>query len=401
MDLSKMRKRTNQIITKPPTPTSWVEVVYRDGKERSRQVYPGTCPASGITTEYYDVVTKEFKKKSASGDVIVSPMYKKVHNVILKPFTGSMAVVGDAEKRDTQTGQGTLPPVPFPKFRLEAPANLVDNAITKAFAGVNANEANVPLWLGEAKEGVKMFCDIGASLYSLYRATATQREKYLKGKMSIKEMQGMTLALQYGILPLEQQLDDFSKLFKMKKDQRYTSRGFKNHEDSTTYTYDIENNGSTKVVVSCAEKLVVHVRAGVLYDVNCDGLSAIERYVQPGEIASAAWALSRLSFVIDWFINVGDTIKSWSPATGCNILGQWVTVEETRTITLDAHYVDAYPGYPEYNINLACEADLEVTVKTRERVDPLSRPIIPRISVDLNLSKVFSLILLFTKIRNK
>lgn len=401
MDKTKMRKRMLQTITRPPSLTRWVETSYSDGREVTRSVSDGSCPASGITTEYYDVVTKGFKKRSANGDVIVSPMYKKVHNVITKPFAGSMSVTSKRDAKFTQTGVGTLPPVPFPEFRLALPTGLVDNAITKAFAGVNANETNVPLWLGEAREGVKMFCDIGASLLKLYRATETQRKQYLKGKMTVSEMQSMTLALQYGILPLEDQLDSLSKLFKMKKDQRYTSRGMKHHEDRTTYTYDANNNGFNKVVVSCAETLVVHVRAGVLYEVNATGLTAIERYVQPGEIASAAWALTRLSFVTDWFINVGDTIASWSPAVGCNILGQWVTVEETRRLALDAHYVDHVEDNLNYNFGLSHTSDLEVSIKWREPVDPLSRPIIPRISVDLNLSKVLSLILLFAKVQNK
>lgn len=398
MDLSTMRHRKTQ-NTSSVKPTKWTMKYYdKNANLLDTTYYHDTCPASGITVDFYDINNRGFKKRSANGEVIVSPMYKRTHIAYQQPIEA-------VEHSNYLDGgyavcSGTLPPVPFPEPKLAVPRFGEDNAITQSFANVNMNENNVPLWLGEAKEGIKMFCDIGESLWKLYKSTEAARKAYLKGKLSVKEAQSMTLALQYGILPLEQQLDALSNLFEVKKDQRYTARGLFHHEQERSFDYFIRDNGITRCRVKGKEYLAVHIRAGCLYEVNASGLTPIERYIQPGEIASAMWALSRLSFVIDWFINVGNTIKSWSPATGCNILNSWVTVETARLIELEASYEPA-PNHPFVYENISGRGtqELQIVEKRRERVDPFNRPIIPRISVNLNLSKVFSLILLFAKVK--
>lgn len=399
MDLNDMRHRKTQ-HTSDSKSTEWVMKFYdKNAKLLNTDVYYDQCPPLGTTVDFYDVNNRGFKKRSARGEVIVSPMFKRTHIVYQQPIRA----VEHSIYRDGGYAvcSGTLPPVPFPEFNLQVPRFGEDNAITQSFANVNMNANNVPLWLGEAKEGIKMFCDIGESLWKLYKSTEAARKAYLKGMLSVKEAQSMTLALLYGILPLEQQLDALSNLFEIKKDQRYTARGIFHHEQERNFDYFIRDNNITRCRVKGKEYLAVHIRAGCLYEVNATGLTPIERYVQPGEIASAMYALARLSFVIDWFLNVGNTIKSWSPATGCNILDSWVVVETARLIELEASY-EPSPKHPfEYeSISGTGTQELQIVEKRRVRVDPLKRPILPRISVNLNLSKVFSLILLFAKVRS-
>lgn len=55
--------------------------------------------------------------------------------------------------------------------------------------------------------------------------------------------------------------------------------------------------------------------------------------------ASWAWELTTLSFVIDWFANVGDFISSWTDFVGLDLVNPYVTYSGTTMRT------DRYPNY--------------------------------------------------------
>lgn len=50
------------------------------------------------------------------------------------------------------------------------------------------------------------------------------------------------------------------------------------------------------------------------------------------EVPLALWELVPFSFVVDWFVNVGDWITAMTPKLGVNILAEGVTVEHNRSI---------------------------------------------------------------------
>ena len=345
-------------------------------------------------TEMWDVSTPGFKKRSASGQVINSPM-KVVHEIAKCP---AYAVTEYTPHTSGlyYTGSGTYG-ILVPTYKLSVPQRYIDNAITSAFSKVTITESDTLLWLGEMRESIEMFYSMGQSLLKLARLTKKQRDAYFKGKLSVKEAQSLTLQIQYGILPLEQQFQSWCDgLLKTLPPGRKTVRGFGKYEDSTTYDYvNPEQNWEIRSHVE--ETLEANIRAGVLFDVDPPAFPQAA-FVEPRAIFTTAYALARLSFVIDWFINVGPTIAAWSPTVGTNILTAWVAVEEIHTVTCTDKQVGVKNDWEVLqNISGQTTGIRQWIIKTRYPVSLADRPIFPRITLDLNLSKIASLILLFAK----
>lgn len=222
--------------------TSSMRYRVRTSKEETARTYwdwshydsQGSRDAGGLIESYpvmsrhvdhmWDVSTKGFTAKSGKGNIINSPMLKEQR---IEEYA-IYATQENTPLKDggTFTGSG-LEVARAPQFTLDLPERIIDSAVTEAFANVSANESNALLWAGEARESIKMFYDIGKRLYQLVKATAEQRKAYLKGKLSIKEAQSMTLGLLYGLVPLSEAFEQWRKgLLKILPKGRQTFRGF-------------------------------------------------------------------------------------------------------------------------------------------------------------------------------
>lgn len=354
--------------------------------------------------QMWDVVVKDFHRRSKQGEIFNNPMYSEHVKVEtpLGPFAGKS---GEGSRRfrelDTVLSYSNSD---FDELRtLDWDERGINTSITAAYAGVTASEQNAVLWLGEFRETVKMFADIGKGLYSLWQKTKAQRAKWAKGKLTIPEAQSLTLGILYGIVPLEQSITQVMEgLFNLKSDDsRQTSRGFSVTTDLASDSDSQLLWGRDRISNSWAESLETKVRAGVLYDVDIDDLPRLAIIADPKQIVETAYALARLSFVIDWFINVGNTLKAWSPTTGTRILTAFVSIEETYSIDVQGTwFVEPRPGYSS-SIRGERTGKKMVKRKYRYPIDRSDLAILPRVDVNLDLDKIFALVLLFAKVKNK
>jgi hypothetical protein len=96
---------------------------------------------------------------------------------------------------------------------------------------------------------------------------------------------------------------------------------------------------------------------GVIYEV--DVRSTPERIAASlglgiDRLPSTIWELIPLSFVVDWFVNVGQWIQASVPVFGQTVLAAWITtvVEETKNLSLVTHTTLGPDGsYPSQTWN--------------------------------------------------
>ena len=394
IDTSSMRYRV-RTSKEETTRTYWDWSHYDSNGNRDNGGLIESFPVMGRHVDHmWDIPTKGFTAKSGKGDIINSPMLQEKR-------IEQYAVYATQENTPLKdggayTGSG-LEVARAPQFTLDLPERIIDSAVTKAFANVSANESNALLWAGEARESIKMFYDIGKRLYELVRATADQRKAYLKGKLSIKEAQSMTLGLLYGLVPLSEAFEQWRKgLLKILPKGRQTFRGFNTHSDRTSYSYE-ELIHNWKIDIFVTETIDSNVRAGVLADIDPPPVTVLT-LLEPRAVVSTAYALSRLSFVVDWFINVGNWLCSWSPTVGTNILSSWVVIETEQKITARNKWLPVLNDWEKtQSVSGNGTATISLKRKLRIPVSPSNRPYLPSVDVNLNIDKIFALILLFGK----
>lgn len=343
----------------------------------------------------WDIPTPGFKRLQKEGKVLNKPMLKEEirENFAIFPFRESTKFDSGASILGNGFALATCP-----QPTLSVPDRIIDSAVTKAFARVSANNSNLLLWLGEFRETVDMFYDIGKRLYKLVKATEAQRIAYLKGKLSLKEAQSMTLGLLYGIMPLSEAFEQWREgLLNLLPRGRQTFRGFNVFSDSKTTTFDVESGSWHSTRVSVHETLEANIRAGVLADIDPPEF-LVSAILEPRAVISTAYALARLSFVVDWFLGVGNWLKSWSPTVGTKILASWVVIETKHSVKADHEkYAVLNPGEISQTVSGNGTGTVDIVRKLRLPVNPSDRPYLPTIDVNLNMDKIFSLILLFGK----
>lgn len=394
-DLASMRYRLDTSF-EVPGQTTWSfqrfnpEGIIDDQGSTSRNVI-----VSRYKKHMWDIPTSGFKKLQAEGKILNKPMLQEEvrEDYPLFPFQETTSW----QTGTTLRGSGlALATCPYPT--LTVPERLIDSAVTKAFAEVSANKSNALLWAGEFKETIQMFYNIGRRLYKLYKSTEAQRKAYYKGKLSLKEQQSMTLGLLYGLMPLSEAFAQWREgLFNILPKGRQTFRGFNSHSDSKNTSYEETYGYWHTTKISVKETLEANIRAGVLADIDPPEFT-ISVILEPRAVVSTAWALSRLSFVVDWFIGTGNWLASWSPTVGTKILASWVVIETKHTV--EAHHekfavVD--PGEKSQTVTGNGTGKVTIVKKQRVPVNPSERPYLPAINVDLNMDKIFALILLFGK----
>lgn len=357
---------------------------------------------------FYDISIKGFHKKQAAGEIFNNPMIRteEEFKVPLIKYSRSWEV----HNNHLETIKGTISvPPPADHSYPDDISGLIDNAIVDAYAGISANEGNTLLWLGEMKETISMLMSIGTQLKTLYQSTKAARKAWAKGKLSVKEQQGLTLAIVFGILPLEQQIADFMDgLFKIKQLQsRQTARGFRvktksvnGNEGSTAgrFVRTLDNNVQLYPSHQWTEHLEIQVRAGVLYEIDIDAnLPWLAVIADPKQVVSTAYALARMSFVIDWFVNVGGVLSAWAPTAGTKELSAWVTVDVTSTIVGST---DLMHNAGDISSIVGTSSWQKVSrTKWRKAVSRADLAIFPPLDINLDVSKLLLLVLLFAKIK--
>lgn len=394
MDLTQMRHRTRGSLS-TATDTAWTVTVFDpSGRQAAKYFNPGVTNLATSRELMWDIPTPGFKKRSYEGQIINSPMRREVYVSDTPPTVVSSHTVYKDGGSATVKG---IQPLHVPSFSLKTPQLSIDTAVTKAYANITANEQNALLWLGEFRETIDMFHSMGQSLLRLYRSTALQRKRYIEGKLTVSEAQSLTLGLLYGLLPLSQSIEQWQKgLLKHKPAGRNTARGFNTFTETKNFSYDA-GDANFKIQVTGTESLKTNIRAGVLYDVQLPPFPYVTA-IDVKSVVSTLYALSRLSFVLEWFINVGATLTAWSPALGTNELSAWVVIEEKFSISVDNTWSPKLEAHETSQSASGFSAGSVMwTVKRRIPIDRSDLNVLPRLDINLNLDKIFALMLLFLK----
>lgn len=162
--------------------------------------------------------------------------------------------------------------------------------------------------------------DVGGALRSLGRTTGHRDVKRVRDKLDSSDLSGAWLAMQYGWLPTMSDVYEASRAFAFRNEsrmQRYVVRTKAKKEfDSST----------SKPNWSCPSTWTYSKQ--IQYELAEDFSLSAPRALGLTDPASVAWELLPWSFVIDWFLPIGDYISALNVIPF--LKGKyWITHKET------------------------------------------------------------------------
>lgn len=334
--------------------------------------FVGTLDRFPTSTTMVDEVVPNFKVRSASGEVFNNPMSRVTESHLGYPGIFSRNEVryaSDANGQSFQTNFGANGTWYISHWRdfMESDLPTVDVsrveqlAITKAYADRNGTDFSAFVAIGEAKSTVEWFISIFTRAISFYRnwkkklLKAENLLKHSKGdaaKRAYEDLENLRMEYRYAVRPLLADMEGIANaLHGAKLSPRQTFRGFVS--DSVKRTIPLSGKVACpdggfhhiNIAGSTTYSIEVECRAGVLTEIDFSVFDNFSRKMGFTQSVAAAYDLLPLSFVLNWFINMGDFILAWQPNAGVKDLAAWVKtttrISQSTVVHGSASYVRA------------------------------------------------------------
>lgn len=313
-------------------------------KQSSGDLPPRT---SVIEVPRETVSNPSFNKRKMQGEIIVSPMKVGKLTIVEYPYTvnpstvelhqqhrslpgdpnfstktllgRTVSIVSGKYVSGTWYAQGarTLGSaklyMPFDKSRYTAllsAGEISDKLVVDTAASLNEVTLDLLTNLAELPETVKMVQDIlgfaGNKLKAFKTAEKRLKKKLLKQGVPQNELQAadalasLWLQFRYGIMPVYYTLQDIKNVLKDKFAAEYV-------KESKTLNHILEPEQGFQGAISSVSSCWMKRR----FDPT-DSSAQFRRVFGVNPLVTA-WELTTLSFVVDWFVNVGDVISTLSP----------------------------------------------------------------------------------------
>lgn len=395
-----------------------------------------TGPGKYEFTTMEDVVTPRFKTLSSRGGIINSPMKRVTiketssipvidHTYVFDRWENCSPTGRYLEYGGTSIGEATVlnllgvgTPLALPfcedPITPAEKASFTEQAITAAWSEVDLSDHELLQSIGEARESYDLLVGAFRNLLRLasisddpvrFAKWVRKKKNAIKNSKNldrdiIDQVSDLWMLLRYGLRPLAQEVISILNAWNGSiKRGRKTFRGSKmlvKTADEVLTNKLISGDSGCQIVSNCTQ--IFNVRSGVLTDVELTNPLLVWGIQNP---VSSAYALARLSFVLDWFVNVGKLVRSWEPKVGFRVLSSWVVTELITTHIVYGRnpfsdVINSGDHYPNFRVvdnhyhYLTVPRFTKVTTE-KERLPNPPRPVRPHISVNLNLAKVFDL----------
>lgn len=253
-------------------------------------------------------------------------------------------------------------------FTFEFDQGLAFSAVNEAYAGLNEARIAGLTQLFELKESVEMLSDIAVEAIKMFTALKRSRTrdtlwKHLvaagvtpwfsrkagKGKRDVTQpissVANLWLLLRYGFMPLYLSAMDIISSLSQPKDEPFVVEGSASIKPDDVITKREDQVSSTLFT----SRLVKHVERTA----NCKLYAEYKRDENPFGFGAydailTAWEKIPLSFVVDWFVGVGDWLAAYRPG-GAKVLYSYVTYKVDAWAQYEAVGAKSLAGSSSYS----------------------------------------------------
>lgn len=286
-----------------------------------------------------DVETPGFRRRSSAGEMVNSPMVKTRLNVQFFPRTSKWIWVmkpgytfktGDyigfvlSDPMTVRYDHCTFPFHEVPPWN----ENLAGIALAEARSRAASPDAALLVTLGELQETIGLMDHVLKLLtreaIPFWKLQRRYRNGELKPSDFLRELSETWLMYRYGIMPLVYELEGYVKALNGEhKLKRETMRGKQATTGSKNWLHTLTSSVIENVTVGWKASWTDSYRATCVYEFQDDLQARLG--LRLADVPHAVHELTRLSFVADWFVNLGEYISSLTLAARANVLLQCVS----------------------------------------------------------------------------
>lgn len=335
-----MRKRSQGSIES--TPVSCTQYLL-DGSQR--EILTGSI-SNGSKKTMSDIVTPGFKKISAKGGIVDSPMSKTELTVLEDPMVES-TFLHLVDKNGATVG--------YSRWRGDKPVGkviptasdidvdtLVGAAMNNCLASINPSLAAAGVSYAERRETAGYLRKIGRDVINILRSVRKADKKFLKKEISLAKLEERYMEARYALRPL---MIDAEQLFKVTQRQvitkskyRKTVRGRASDsgfgDETRTFGWRGAMDANISYDVRAQRTTHVSVRAWATVEYGFDTAAGNEwAHLGLNDWASIGWEIIPFSFIVDWFFTTADFVGTFNPTFGATIISSGYTVETTTVTT--------------------------------------------------------------------
>lgn len=208
--------------------------------------------------------------------------------------------------------------------------DMVTEATTQCLSN-RGRTGSTNLWesIAEANKTLQMLKNPLATLHKLVSKAEKTRKAGIQALGRDYNPAALWLQYRYGILPVIRDIEGILRGLKGELGlRRQTSRGFATaRESKVSQTVTVISPMTTQVLLQTEDEVIVRAMS---LDEYVATMSSNIGLTTKG-LLSLPWELTKLSFVLDWLVNVGDFIGAVLPSPGFKQLGSCVvTKRKTR-----------------------------------------------------------------------
>lgn len=318
---------------------------------------------AGFTSSISEHCTDGWRKLIANGSVIMSAMDRGKWE---RTASSGNAVESAPQFGVHETYDGDFAGLvrnAIPSVPLNPTAHLISrakaNAVLDAFAKANGSESFAGETIAQMGETVRMLRrPLGGAYKLTQKVIKDYKRRYRRHLLYVPEAQVMAnawLEYRYGwkplIMDLELIMNSIVGLHQQLK-RRVVVRGSAREPDVIQdYPYSTKLAGNfsrwtASGVVTRSEKIRAH--AGVIIDI--EPMSTLDMVMKVfgfrgRDLPTTLWALTPLSFVVDWFSNVEKWLTAVIPDPSVIYRGSWVTSVNEVTLDFSGGTINGDPLY--------------------------------------------------------
>lgn len=209
---------------------------------------------------------------------------------------------------------------------------------------IHDQDVNVAQAFAERRQTVGMIADaavrLGGAIRAAKRGNLLKASKMLfpDGKNPSKQLANDWLVLQYGIKPLISDVEGMAVHLAKMQFKLPTLKSVAHKEAKKTQVFHTQPTtlaGAGSVTIVVEKKTTVKYVAE--YEIQHPTVSAFSKLglTNPAQLA---WELIPFSFVVDWFLPIGDYLTNLSSGEGIKLTNHYKTITKSCTVTVIGQY---------------------------------------------------------------